>query len=43
MKKTTVFSFSSLLLLGGVGYLVARLANLDLTFFLRDVDEQYYC
>ena len=43
MKKSTAFSFSSLLLLGGVSYLVAHLAHLDLTFFLHGDDEQHYC
>ena len=44
MKKTTVFSLSSLLLLGGVSYLAAKLADLDLTFFFHgDDDDQQYC
>ena len=43
MKKNTVFSLSSLLLLGGVSYLAARLAELDLTFFLHGDDEHHYC
>lgn len=44
MKKTAAFSFSSLLLLGGVSYLAAKLAGLDLTFFFHgDDDQQYYC
>ena len=44
MKKTTAFSLSSLLLLGGVGYLAAKLADLDLTFFFTgDDDHHQYC
>ena len=44
MKKTTAFSLSSLLLLGGVSYLAAKLADLDLTFFFGDDDDQHhYC
>ena len=44
MKKTTVFSLSSLLLLGGVSYLAAKLADLDLTFFFTgDDDHHQYC
>ena len=44
MKKTTAFSFSSLLLLGGMGYLAAKLADLDLTFFFDgDDDQHHYC
>jgi hypothetical protein len=44
MKKTTAFSFSSLLLLGGVSYLAAKLADLDLTFFFDgDDDHTHYC
>jgi hypothetical protein len=44
MKKTTAFSFSSLLLLGGVSYLAAKLAGLDLTFFFDgDDDHHHYC
>jgi len=44
MKKTTAFSFSSLLLLGGVSYLAAKLAGLDLTFFFHgDDDHHQYC
>ena len=44
MKKTTAFSFSSLLLLGGMTYLAAKLADLDLTFFFHgDDDHQHYC
>ncbi len=43
MKKTTAFSLYSLLLLGGMGYLAAKLADLDLTFFFDGDDEQYYC
>ena len=44
MKKTTAFSLSSLLLLGGVSYLAAKLAALDLTFFFHgDDDGQQYC
>jgi len=44
MKKTTAFSVSSLLLLGGVSYLAAKLADLDLTFFLDDEDDHsHYC
>ena len=44
MKKTTAFSLSSLLLLGGVSYLTAKLAGLDLTFFFHGDDEpHHYC
>ena len=44
MKKTTAFSFSSLLLAGGVAYLAAKLAGLDLTFFFDgDDDHHHYC
>ena len=44
MKKTTALSFSSLLLLGGVSYLAAKRADLDLTFFFHDDDDQHlYC
>ena len=44
MKKTTAFSLSSLLLLGGVSYLAAKMAGLDLTFFFHgDDDGQQYC
>lgn len=44
MKKITAFSLSSLLLLGGLGYLAAKLAGLDLTFFLHgDDDHHHYC
>jgi len=44
MKKTTAFSLTSLLLLGGVGYLAAKLADLDLTFFFHgDDDHHHYC
>ena len=44
MKKTTALSFSSLLLLGGVSYLAAKLADLDLTFFFdADDDHHHYC
>ena len=44
MKKTTALSLSSLLLLGGVGYLAAKLADLDLTFFFTgDDDHHQYC
>ncbi|GAA3961412.1 hypothetical protein GCM10022407_05400 [Hymenobacter antarcticus] len=44
MKKTTAFSLSSLLLLGGVSYLAAKLADLDLTFFFHgDDDHHQYC
>ena len=44
MKKTTAFSFSSLLLLGSVGYLAAKLADLDLTFYFHGDDDQHlYC
>ena len=44
MKKTTAFSLTSLLLLGGVGYLAAKLADLDLTFFFHDDDDHHhYC
>lgn len=42
MKKTTAFSFSSLLLLGGISYLAAKLADLDLTFFFHGDDDQYH-
>ena len=41
MKKTTALSFSSLLLLGGVSYLAAKLADLDLTFFFHGDDDQH--
>lgn len=44
MKKTT--AFSSLLLLGSLGslgYLVAQVASLTLTFDLRDEEPSYYC
>ncbi len=41
MKKTTAFSFSSLLLLGGVTYLAAKLAGLDLTFFFHGDDDHH--
>ena len=44
MKKTTAFSFSSLLLLGGMSYLAAKVAGLDLTFFFHgDNDQHEYC
>ena len=43
MKKTTALSFSSLLLLGGVSYLAAKLADLDLTFFFDSEDQHHYC
>ena len=44
MKKTAALSFSSLLLLGGMGYLAAKLAGLDLTFFFHgDDDHNQYC
>ena len=44
MKKTTALSVSSLLLLGGVSYLAAKLADLDLTFnFAGDDDQHHYC
>ncbi len=44
MKKTTVLSFSSLLLLGSVSYLAAKVADLDLTFFFHGDDDQHlYC
>ena len=44
MKKTAAFSFSSLLLLGGITYLAAKLAGLDLTFFFHgDDDDHHYC
>ena len=44
MKKTAAFSFSSLLLLGGITYLAAKLAGLDLTFFFHgDDDHHHYC
>ena len=42
MKKTTAFSFSSLLLAGGVAYLAAKLAGLDLTFFFHGDDDHYH-
>ncbi|WP_310396024.1 hypothetical protein [Hymenobacter sp.] len=41
MKKTTVFSLSSLLLLGGATFLAAKLAGLDLTFFFHGDDDQH--
>lgn len=41
MKKTT--AFSSLLLLGSLGYLAAQVASLTLTFDLRDEETSYYC
>ncbi|WP_262885644.1 hypothetical protein [Hymenobacter ginkgonis] len=40
MKKTT--AFSSLLLLGGLGYLTAQLLNLNLTFSLRGEEDHHY-
>ena len=44
MKKTTAFSLSSLLLLGGATYLAAKLADLDLTFYFHgDNDQHHYC
>ena len=44
MKKTTAFSLSSLLLLGSVSYLAAKLAGLDLSFFFdSDDDHSHYC
>ncbi len=44
MKKTTAFSLSSLLLLGGMGYLAAKVADLDLSFFFDgDDDQHHYC
>ncbi|WP_262489431.1 hypothetical protein [Hymenobacter sp. IS2118] len=44
MKKTTVLSFSSLLLLGSMSYLAAKVAGLDLTFFFHGDDDQHlYC
>ncbi|GAB3660857.1 hypothetical protein GCM10027594_31020 [Hymenobacter agri] len=44
MKKTTAISVSSLLLLSGVSYLAAKLADLDLTFFFHgDDDHHHYC
>lgn len=44
MKKTAVFSFSSLLLLGGITYLAAKLTDFDLTFFFHgDDDYHHYC
>lgn len=44
MKKTTAISVSSLLLLSGIGYLAAKLADLDLTFFFHgDDDHHQYC
>ena len=42
MKKATAFSFSSLLLVGGVAYLAAKLAGLDLTFFFHGDDDYYH-
>jgi hypothetical protein len=44
MKKNTAISVSSLLLLGGVSYLAAKLAGLNLTFdFSGDNDQHHYC
>lgn len=44
MKKTTALSLSSLLLLGSVSYLAAKLADLDLTFFFdQDEEQPHYC
>ena len=44
MKKTAAISVSSLLLLSGVSYLAAKLADLDLTFFFHgDDDHHHYC
>ena len=44
MKKNTALSVSSLLLLGGVSYLAAKLADIDLTFdFTGDDDQHHYC
>ncbi|MGI4872476.1 MAG: hypothetical protein ACRYFX_15020 [Janthinobacterium lividum] len=40
MKKTT--AFSSLLLLGSLGYFTAKLAKLDLTFFLHGEEDHHY-
>jgi hypothetical protein len=40
MKKTT--AFSSLLLLGGLGFLTAQLAGLNLTFSLRGEEDHHY-
>ncbi|MGI4743010.1 MAG: hypothetical protein ACRYG7_48280 [Janthinobacterium lividum] len=40
MKKST--AFSSLLLLGGLGYLAARLAKLNLTFHLHGEEDHHY-
>ncbi len=40
MKKTT--AFSSLLLLGGLGYLTAKLAGLNLTFHLHGEENHHY-
>ena len=41
MKKTT--AFSSLLLLGGLGLLAARLRTLNLRFSLEGEDAAHYC
>ena len=43
MKKTTAFSVSSLLLLGGLGLLAARLRTLNLHFSLEGEDAAHYC
>ncbi|WP_262895163.1 hypothetical protein [Hymenobacter jeongseonensis] len=44
MKKTTALSLSSLLLLGGMSYLAAKVADLDLTFYFHGDDDQHlYC
>ena len=40
MKKTT--ALSSLLLLGGLGYLTAQLAKLNLTFHLHGEEDHHY-
>ena len=40
MKKTT--AISSLLLLGGLGYLTAKLAGLNLTFSLQGEEDHHY-
>ena len=40
MKKTT--AFSSLLLLGGLSFLTAQLASLNLTFSLRGEEDHHY-
>jgi len=40
MKKTT--AFSSLLLLGSLGFLTAQLVSLNLTFSLRGEEDHHY-